>query len=199
MSSGHSRQETRLAGRRGRSPPGGPCTSGSRPPGCGVLVTVTRSAARCRRQPCLPEDAGIAQTWRCASETLLLTPSQQVHVENWRDTRPGEHTCVFIKPRARGKQPKVPATQGPQGSPQSAWSRAAARGPVCTLPAGGRPAGPTGVSGRRGDGPFDAAYESQSEMHVGFLLFPIVSSLERLKTSLETARTSGGRQAHGRA
>lgn len=111
-------------GESGAQPAGGPCTSGSRPPGCGVLVTVTRSAARCRRQPCLPEDAGIAQTWRCASETLLLTPSQQVHVENWRDTRPGERTCVFIKPRARGKQPNVPATQGPQGAPQSAWSRA---------------------------------------------------------------------------
>lgn len=90
--------------------------------------------------------------------------------------------------------PTCPRHRGRRGPRSPHGAGRAARGPVCTLPAGGRPGGPTGVSGRRGDGPFDAAYEPQSEMHVGFLLFPIVSSLERLKTSLETARTSGGRR-----
>lgn len=40
----------------------------------------------------------------------------------------------------------------------------------------------------------DAAHESRSETHVGFPLFPSVSSLEGPETSLEAGRPSGGRR-----
>lgn len=73
-----------------------------------------------------------------------------------------------------------------------------ARGLVCTLPTGADWGDRLGCLGDEVTGtakqlsgeegallcPLRAAYESQSETHVGFLLFLIVSSSERLKTAL---------------